>query len=306
MSSTVAVIGAGTIGRSFAFLFARSGYTVRVFDPRLDLAEVVAGLQADVTADASARDELASDVGTVELAESLEAAVTGVIFVQESGPEDPDSKPVLFSQIAEAAPAGAVFATSSSTIPASTIAAALPESAASRVVVGHPFNPPQLMPLVEVVPSPQTSQETVDAAVEFYRTCGREPVVLGREIRGFVGNRLQNALMKEAISLVQNGVVTAEGLDTVMKNSLGLRWSAIGQFEGMHFGGGEAGIRGFMDHIGQAFATIEDLPVDVDPAAMEDVFEQVEEAYGPRPTPQAAAVRDRIQKAVLEARGQRR
>lgn len=306
MSSTVAVIGAGTIGRSFAFLFARSGYTVRVFDPRPDLAEVIAGLQADVTADASARDELASEVGTVELAESVETAVTGVIFVQESGPEDPESKPVLFSQIAEAASAGAVFATSSSTIPASTIAVALPESAASRVIVGHPFNPPHLMPLVEVVPSPQTSQETVDAAVEFYRSCGREPVVLRREIRGFVGNRLQNALMKEAISLVQNGVVTAEGLDTVMKNSLGLRWSAIGQFEGMHFGGGEAGIRGFMDHIGPAFAAIEDLPVDVDPAGMEDVFQQVEEAYGPTPTPQAAAVRDRIQKAVLEARGQGR
>ncbi|MGC2939403.1 MULTISPECIES: 3-hydroxyacyl-CoA dehydrogenase NAD-binding domain-containing protein [unclassified Brevibacterium] len=303
MSSSVAVIGAGTIGRSFAFLFARSGYTVRVFDPRSDLAEVVAGLQAEVTADASARGELASDVGTVEAAESVEAAVAGVDFVQECGPEDPEAKPELFSQIAEAAPRQAVFATSSSTIPASSIASALPEPAASRVIVGHPFNPPHLMPLVEVVPSPQTSQETVDATVGFYRSCGREPVVLGREIRGFVGNRLQNALMKEAISLVQNGVVTAEELDTVMKNSLGLRWSAVGQFEGMHFGGGEAGIRGFMEHIGPAFAAIEDLPVDVDPAGMEEVFGQVEEAYGPQPTPQAAAVRDRIQKAVLEARG---
>ncbi|SDS18240.1 ketoreductase RED1 [Brevibacterium siliguriense] len=306
MSSTVAVIGAGTIGRSFAYLFAGSGYTVRVFDPRPDLAEVVAELQAEVTADASARNELASQVGTIDIAETVEAAVAGVVFVQESGPEDPESKPALFSQIAEAAPAEAVFATSSSTIPASTIAAALPESAASRVIVGHPFNPPHLMPLVEVVPSPQTSQETVDATVEFYRSCRREPVVLGREIRGFVGNRLQNALMKEAISLVQNGVVTVADLDAVMKNSLGLRWSAIGQFEGMHFGGGEAGIRGFMDHIGPAFAAIEDLPVDVDPAAMEDVFEQVEEAYGPTPTPRAAAVRDRIQKAVLDARGQGR
>ena len=145
------------IGRSFAYLFARSGYTVRVFDPRSDLAEVVAELQADVTADASARNELASQVGTVEIAETVEAAVAGVVFVQESGPEDPESKPVLFSQIAEAAPTEAVFATSLSTIPASSIAAALPESEASRVIVGHPFNPPHLMPLVEVVPSPQTS-----------------------------------------------------------------------------------------------------------------------------------------------------
>ncbi|UVI35403.1 3-hydroxyacyl-CoA dehydrogenase NAD-binding domain-containing protein [Brevibacterium spongiae] len=304
MSSSVAVIGAGTIGRSFAYLFARSGYTVRVFDPREDLAEVVAGLQAEVTSAASAHDELASQVGTVELAETVEDAVSGVIFVQESGPEDPEAKPALFAQIAEAAPTEAVLATSSSTIPASFIAEHLDAAAAARVIVGHPFNPPHLMPLVEVVPAPATSPDTIEATVDFYRSCEREPVVLRQEIRGFVGNRLQNALMKEAIALVENGVISAPDLDTVMKNSLGLRWSAVGQFEGMHFGGGEAGIRGFMDHIGPAFAAIEDLPVDVDPAAMGEIFDQVEQAYGPTPTPQAAAVRDRIQRAVLDARGQ--
>ncbi|WP_209323803.1 3-hydroxyacyl-CoA dehydrogenase NAD-binding domain-containing protein [Brevibacterium renqingii] len=303
MSTAVAVIGAGTIGRSFAYLFARSGYTVRVFDPRDDLAEVVAGLQADVTADASARGEVASQVGTVEEADTVEAAVDGVSFVQESGPEDPEAKPALFSQIAEAAPADAVLATSSSTIPASSIAEHLDASAAPRVIVGHPFNPPHLMPLVEIVPSPVTSAETVASTVEFYRSCGREPVVLKKEVRGFVGNRLQNALMREAISLVQNGVVSAPDLDAVMKNSLGLRWSAVGQFEGMHFGGGTAGIRGFMDHIGPAFAAIDDLPVDVDPAAMGEVFAQVEQAYGPAPTAAAAEARDRIQRAVLDARG---
>lgn len=304
MSSSVAVIGAGTIGRSFACLFARSGYTVRVFDPRDDLAEVVAALQSDVTSEASARNGSDVQVGTVEIAATAAEAVAGVTFVQESGPEDPEAKPALFAQIAEAAPADALLATSSSTIPASFIADHLEHAAAARVIVGHPFNPPHLMPLVEVVPAPGTSQATIDATVEFYRSCGREPVVLGREIRGFVGNRLQNALMKEAIALVQNGVITAPDLDTVMKNSLGLRWSAVGQFEGMHFGGGPAGIRGFMDHIGPAFAAIEDLPVDVDPSAMGEVFEQVEAAYGPSPTEQAAEERDRIQRAVLKARGQ--
>ncbi|WP_210603188.1 3-hydroxyacyl-CoA dehydrogenase NAD-binding domain-containing protein [Brevibacterium oceani] len=304
MSSSVAVIGAGTIGRSFAFLFARSGYTVRVFDPRDDLAEVVSSLQAEVTSAASSQNESAAQIGSIEAADSAASAVAGVSFVQESGPEDPDAKPELFAQIAEAAPADAVFATSSSTIPASFIAEHLDAAAAARVIVGHPFNPPHLMPLVEVVPAPATSRAAIDAAVAFYRSCGREPVVLKQEIRGFVGNRLQNALMKEAIALVQNGVISAPDLDTVMKNSLGLRWSAVGQFEGMHFGGGRAGIRGFMDHIGPAFAAIEDLPVDVDPSAMGEVFDQVEQAYGPTPTPQAAEVRDRIQRAVLEARGQ--
>lgn len=304
MSSSVAVIGAGTIGRSFAFLFARSGHAVRVFDPREDLAEVVAELQAEVSADAAAQGMVAHEIGSTDIAETVEAAVAEAVFVQESGPEDPHAKPELFARIAAAAPAEAVLATSSSTIPASLIAEHLPAVAAARVLVGHPFNPPHLMPLVEVVPSPATSSETVDRALEFYRSCGREPVVLAREVRGFVGNRLQNALMKEAISLVQNGVVTAADLDAVMRNSLGLRWSAVGQFAGMHLGGGEAGIRGFMDHIGPSFAAIEPLPVDVDPAAMGEVFAQVEQAYGPHPSAEAAAERDRIQRAVLEARGQ--
>src|SRR5699024_5650897 len=243
MSSKVAVIGAGTIGRSFAYLFARSGGSVRVFDPREDLAEVVADLQAAVTADASARDQVASQIGTVAESETVEAAVDGTSFVQESGPEDAGAKPELFARIAEAADAEAVLATSSSTFPASSIAEHLDAEAAARVLVGHPFNPPHLMQLIDAVPPPWATAAARAAAAE-------------------------------------------------------------GQFEGLHFGGGEAGVRGFMDHIGPAFAAIEDLPVDVDPAAMEEVFEQVEQAYGQSPTAEAAATRDRIQRAVLDARGQ--
>ncbi|WP_113903675.1 MULTISPECIES: 3-hydroxyacyl-CoA dehydrogenase NAD-binding domain-containing protein [Brevibacterium] len=302
MSLTVAVVGAGTIGRSFAWLFARSGYAVRVHDPRDDLAEVVASLQADVSADAAAEDLEADRIGVIELAETVEAAVAGARFVQESGPEDPERKTELFARIADHAPDDAVLATSSSTIPASAIAAGLPASAARRVIVGHPFNPPHLMPLVEVVPSVHTDPAVVEAAVGFYRSCGRRPVVLGREVRGFVGNRLQNALMKEAISLVGNGVITAGELDEVMRNSLGLRWSAVGLFEGMHLGGGEAGIRGFLDHIGPAFAAIDDLPADT--VDIDEIVAQVEDAYGPRPSREAAEARDRIQRAVLHARSQ--
>lgn len=304
MSFSVAVIGAGTIGRSFAWLFARSGYSVKVFDPRSDLAEVVAGLQADVSANASANNLLAAQLGSITLAASVEDAVAQARFVQESGPEDPEAKPELFAQIAAAAPSDAILATSSSTIPASLIAAHLPLAAAARVIVGHPFNPPHLMPLVEVVPSPVTDADTVEQALEFYRSCGREPVALGKEVRGFVGNRLQNALMKEAISLVQNGVIAAPDLDAVMKNSLGLRWSAVGQFEGMHLGGGKAGIRGFMHHIGPSFAAIDDLDLDLSEAGMAEVYTQVEQAYGETPNPAAAEARDRIQQSVLEARGQ--
>ncbi|MDH5147664.1 3-hydroxyacyl-CoA dehydrogenase NAD-binding domain-containing protein [Brevibacterium casei] len=317
---SVAVIGAGTIGRSFARLFAVSGYDVTVWDPRGDLAEVVAGVRAEVATDArvEAADAGSADpdlvgsgiaaerrrIGSVEAADSLEAAVASAGFVQESGPEDPEEKPRLFARLAEAAPAQAVLATSSSTIPASLIASDLPDAVAARIIVGHPFNPPHLMPLVEVVPSLRTSADTVAAAVAFYRSCGREPVVLRREVRGFVGNRLQNALMKEAVALVENGVVTAAELDAVMRNSLGLRWAAVGQFAGMHLGGGSAGIRGFMHHIGPSFAAIDPLPLDLGDEAMEQVYAQVEDAYGTTPSAAAAAERDRIQRAVLQARGQ--
>ena len=318
--SSAAVIGAGTIGRSFARLFAASGYDVTVWDPRGDLAEVVAAIRAEARTDARAEvadadsadpDLVGSGIvaerlrtGTVEAAESLEAAVASAGFVQESGPEDPEEKPRLFADLAAAAPDSAVLATSSSTIPASLISADLPAEAAARVIVGHPFNPPHLMPLIEVVPSPATSADTVARVVEFYRSCGREPVVLHREVPGFVGNRLQNALMKEAIALVENGVVTAGELDAVMRNSLGLRWAAVGQFAGMHLGGGEAGIRGFMAHIGPSLTSLDALPLDLGDAAMEEVYGQVEDAYGTRPSAEAAAERDRIQRAVLRARGQ--
>lgn len=304
MSFSVAVIGAGTIGRSFAWLFARSGYFVNVFDPRDDLAEVVAGLQADVSADAAAHNMVATQVGSITLAASVEEAVAEVGFVQESGPDVTQAKSELFAQIAAAAPADAVLASSSSTIPASLIARHLSAEAAARVIVGHPFNPPHLMPLVEVVPAAATSADTVERALEFYRSCGREPVALKREVRGFVGNRLQNALMKEAISLVQNGVIAAPDLDAVMKNSLGLRWSAVGQFEGMHLGGGDAGIRGFMHHIGTSFANIGELPLDLSDTGMAEVYAQVELAYGETPSRAAAEARDRAQRGVLEARGQ--
>lgn len=304
MSFCVAVIGAGTIGRSFAWLFARSGYPVQVFDPRADLAEVITELQADVSADAAAQNILASEIGSISVAESVEAAVAEAAFVQESGPEDPQAKLQLFAQIAAAAPGHAIFATSSSTIPASLIARHLPAETAARVIVGHPFNPPHLMPLVEVVPAPATTPHTVERALDFYRSCGREPVALNREVRGFVGNRLQNALMKEAISLVENGVISAPDLDAVMKNSLGLRWSAVGQFEAMHLGGGEAGIRGFMHHIGTSFAEIGELPLDLSDEGMAEVYAQVEGAYGQRPSRTAAEARDRAQRSVLEARRQ--
>jgi ketoreductase RED1 len=144
----------------------------------------------------------------------------------------------------------------------------------------------------------------VQRALEVYRAYGRTPVALAKETRGFVGNRLQNAVLREAVHLVQSGVVDAAGLDAVVTGSLGLRWAAVGPLEGMHLGGGEAGLRGFMEHIGPSFAQIDLHEPDLTEAGLRPVFDQVEEAYGLTPHPRIARERDRVQEAIIRLRGE--
>ena len=119
-----------------------------------------------------------------------------------------------------------------------------------RLIIGHPFNPPHLVPLVEVVPSPGTDPEVVDAAVAFYRAMGKQPQVLSREIPGFVANRLQAALFREAVHLVVQGVVTEQELDAVVTSSIGMRWAVAGPFQTFHLGGGPGGLADFLVHLG--------------------------------------------------------
>ena len=288
----VAVIGAGTIGLSWVRLFASHGSRVRVFDPRPDLEDVVR------TAAAAA----GAAPGAVDCADSASDAADGADLVQESGPERPEDKAALFVELAAAAAEDALLLSSSSAILPTRIAASLDDDAAARMLIGHPFNPPHIMPLVEVVPGERTAPEAVDRALEAYRAYGRTPVALAREARGFVGNRLQNAVLREAVHLVQTGVVDAAGLDAVVTNSLGLRWAAVGPLEGMHLGGGEAGLRGFMEHIGPSFAQIDLHEPDLSDAGMAPVFDQVEAAYGLPPEPGIARERDRIQEAIIRMR----
>ncbi|GAA4841618.1 3-hydroxyacyl-CoA dehydrogenase NAD-binding domain-containing protein [Garicola koreensis] len=294
--AAAAVIGAGTIGLSWARLFASCGSTVTVFDPREDLQDALA---------AAARDAGLPEEA-LSRAESIEAAVAEADFVQESGPEDPKAKAELFAQVAQAAPATALLISSSSAITATQIAGALPAEAAERVLIGHPFNPPHLMPLVEVVPGERTAQQAVSRALDLYRAYGREPILLKREVRGFVGNRLQNAVLREAAYLVQSGVVDAADLDTAVKNSLGLRWAAVGPLEGMHLGGGDDGLAGFMKHIGPSFAAIDRHEPDMSESGLAPVVAQTDQAYGLPPAPQTAARRDRIQQEILRVRNEQR
>ena len=247
----VALLGAGVVGAGWAARFAVNGIDVRVHDPdpraRARLDEALAD-----AARAYARLTLAPPVppGRVEVAASVEEAVAGAAFVQESAPEREAVKRPLLAAASRAAPPDAIIASSTSGLLPSRLQAdcAAPE----RVVVGHPFIPVYLLPLVEVVGGEATSAETKERAAAFYRTVGMHPLVLDREIDAFVADRLLEALWREALHLVNDGVATARQIDEAIAYGPGLRWSVMGTFLLYRLAGGEAGMRHFLDQFGPA------------------------------------------------------
>ncbi|MFD8495464.1 3-hydroxyacyl-CoA dehydrogenase NAD-binding domain-containing protein [Amycolatopsis sp. NPDC059657] len=297
---TAAVIGAGTIGLSWTALFAGHGMDVWVSDPRPDLEEAVANALAEFMPHL-AEQGLTLDPARVHLAKDVTEAVRNADIVQENGPENVEFKKDLFATLVKEAPSHALLLSSSSAIPSTAFTGDLED--ATRVLIGHPFNPPHLIPLVEVVPGERTSEEATQAAVEFYRFVGRVPVVERKEIPGFVGNRLQNALSREAIYLVEQGVVTPEELDDVMTNSLGIRWSTVGPFLGSHLGGGPGGYRHMAEHIGVSMKKMWaglGQP-EQGPEEQEELIKAVEKAYGSSTYSELSETRDRKQLAVLSA-----
>ena len=297
MTSTVAVVGAGTIGLSWAALFSAKGLDVRVHDPRPDVGDLV---------EAAAR-ELAPVLGDdlmdrITVVPDVQAAVRGADVVQETGPERLELKQDLFVQFEEGAPHDALLLSSTSGLMPSDMGARMREP--GRVVVGHPFNPPHVVPLVEVVPGAQTPPELAERAAGFYRSLGKVPVVLRKEIGGFVANRLQSAIFRESVHLVLSGVVAPEELDQVVTESVGVRWATAGPFESYHLGGGPAGIRHLLEHLGPGMVRRwKDLgQPELTPEVVELISTATEQRFADRDYATRTAERDRVQLAVLEAR----
>lgn len=232
----VALVGCGSIGTAWAVTFARAGHEVRGFDPMPDARAALLGgvrqrLQGLVAFDLLDEDPDAV-LARVSVHDSLAEAVQGAAYVQESGPEALDLKRELIGEIDALAPADAVIASSSSAITASRMAAGL--AGEHRILVVHPGNPPYLMPVAEVVPSPATAPEVVHRAKELLASAGMTPVLVAKEVEGFVFNRLQGAVLREAYRLVRDGVASATDIDSVMTAGLGRRWSVIGPFATAH------------------------------------------------------------------------
>lgn len=243
----VAVVGTGVIGASWASAFLAHGLEVVATDPA-EGAE--ARLRTAIEAHWPALTEigLAADADPTALTfvATPEAAVEGADLVQENGPERLDMKRQLFAAFDAAAPADAILATSTSTIMVSTFQDACTRHP-ERVILAHPFNPPHLIPLVEVGGGRATSPAVIDAAMAFYRRIGKHPIHLKKEATGHVSNRLQIALWREAFHIVQSGIASVEDVDAAIAHGPGLRWALLGPFLNIHLSGGAGGIRGLLE-----------------------------------------------------------
>jgi 3-hydroxyacyl-CoA dehydrogenase len=230
--SRVGIVGAGLIGRAWANVFARAGWSVRVWDPdleqRADAARLITQSLHELAAHGLVREPEAA-AARVTIVPTLDEAVAGVEYVQESGPEVLEVKRATFEQLDRAAPASALLASSTSAIVASLFTESL--AGRARCLVAHPVNPPHLVPVVELCGAPWTSAETMARARHLLESVGQVPIEVKREIDGFILNRLQVALLTEAFRLVQEGYVSPEDNDHTNADGLGLRWAFMGPFE---------------------------------------------------------------------------
>lgn len=226
----IAVIGAGLMGHGIALTFARAGHLVRVTDP---VAEARAALPARVTESLRLMGVLKAEIDQiltrVTVAERIASAVHDAAFVFEAAPEKMALKQAIFAEIEAAAPASAILCSNTSVMPITQIMAGLGDK--SRALGTHFWNPPHLIPLVEVIRTADTSQAAMSATMELLADAGKTPVRVEKDVPGFIGNRLQHALWREAVSLVERGICDAKAVDDVIKASFGRRLAVLGPLE---------------------------------------------------------------------------
>ena len=302
--NTVAIIGTGVVGASWAALFLAKGLEVVATDVAPDAD---ASLRHFVEAAWPALKRLGLAPGAsqsnLKFAADLATAVKNADFVQENGPERIDFKKKLYAQLDELLPADVIIASSSSGLTMSAIQSDCP-SHPERCVIGHPFNPPHLVPLVEIVGGAKTSEETIQRAFEFYTSIGKRAVRLHKEVPGHVANRLQAALGREVYHLVAEGVVSVADVDTALCWGPGLRWGIMGQVLLNHLGGGEGGIDHFFAQFTgpmTAWWKVLGSPVPT-PELQQTLIDGLHAEVGSRSIDELAAQRDEVLLGLLELR----
>ncbi len=299
----VAVVGTGVIGASWTAYFLAQGLDVNATDPSPGAEERLRQAVAQHWPTLE-RFGLAAgaSVDRLRFHDSLEDAVSVADFVQENGPERMDFKIELFRRMDAAAPPDAILASSSSGLAISGVQSGCAHP--QRVVLGHPFNPPHLIPLVEVIGGELTSAETIERTLAFYAAIGKRPIHVKREVKGHIANRLQAALWREAFHLVEQGVASVADIDTAIAHGPGLRWAVMGPFMNLHLSGGAGGIAHVLAHLG---GPIEDWWKDLGapsmtPALQAQVSEGVAQELGARRTAELEAARDTLLLNLIRAK----
>ena len=301
---TVAVVGAGVIGRSWIRVFAGAGCETRVFDPdREQLARAL-----DWARESAQKDEAlgfidpaaaAGDGWAIRRCDTVEEALSGAGWVQESGPEALAVKQRIFAGLDAAADPGTILASSTSAHDMSRIADGLAGS--HRCVVAHPVNPPHVIPVVEVLPGESTRPEVLTATLAFLESVGQSPVEMNRYLPGFLLNRLQAALIREAVFLYGTGAASAEAIDTVVREGLGLRWALLGPFGTGHTNA-DGGAGEYYRRYGDAYRELwADLAADPEfsDRVIDGIRDETEAMYGTGATEALCAWRDRMVRRLL-------
>jgi 3-hydroxyacyl-CoA dehydrogenase len=295
----IVLIGAGTIGLSFAALhlqYLTDASQLTIHDTRSDLLEYVQiNLQKHLP---TWQHGLIFKIKLSSSDTTLSDAVSKATIIQEQGPENTPFKTQIWSMVEAYAPKSALLWSSTSGIAASIQSKNMQDK--TRLLVVHPFNPPHIMPLLEIVPSPATKQEYVVQTLAFWHKRGRQPVVIHKETTGFVANRLAFALLREAVHLVNEGVVSVKEVDDIVTTSMGPRWAIAGPFKSYHAGGGAGGLEWWFQNIGNTVQQCWDDSgkENFDQRDWEKrIVQQAKEAYGVTDT----AERDRLTRAVLAA-----
>jgi 3-hydroxyacyl-CoA dehydrogenase len=300
--SAVATLGGGLIGQSWTALFLAAGKRVALYDPAPGAKERV-GRAVEAAWPTLTELGLVHPVpGELVVCDDARDAVEGVQFVQESIPERVGLKHELYHEIEPALPDSAVVATSASGLTLTELQPGWQDP--SRFVLGHPFNPPHLIPLVEVMGNKRTAPGVVQQARDFYTSVGKVTIEVKREVPGHVANRLQAALWREAIHLVNEGVASVEEVDTAISAGPGLRWAAMGPTLLFHLGGGDGGLQDFCERYADSFDRWwDDLGrPHLDEATVERLVAGVAQSVGDRPVPELEVQRDRLIASFVAAK----
>ena len=302
MKQHAAVVGAGVIGSAWAARFALHGIDVKVSDPNPDAPRIIDEVLGNARSAWADLGLPRPAEGTVTLVGSLAEAVDGAGHIQESAPEDPAIKVPILEQIAAACPLETVIASSTSGIKPSELQPTIANP--ERLVVGHPYNPVYLIPVVEVVGGELTSDTAVAKAIAMYEAISMKPVHVRVEIDAFIGDRLLEAVWREALWLVNDGVATTEEIDDVIRFGFGLRWAQMGLFETYRIAGGEGGMAHFIGQFGPClqwpWTKLMDVP-ELTEELVHRIADQSDAQSGARSIRELERIRDRNVAGIMRA-----